>query len=440
MAGSHSQIISQESKNTPATQLRISSFSACVGAAKTGKMSPIMSTTRRSFALAAILLLGLLSLVDAAYLTLVHVDLETGAGGIGRICHALSKTGCEVTGGRFGELFGLPVAVIGGAGALATMAVTILALVRRRDNSDPSHALVVGLTGLALLTSILMAALSFVENAYCPFCVIWYLLNAASFAAAVAAFDRALGEAITGALKAASKPAGVLAVIIFCAGLGLGLAAYRQALVRIGAMVDQQVKTEIAAALARPRITDLDLRDQPRRRVGGPGEPILIVEFGDFECPYCRQLWVHSERYFAATTRPLEIVFINFPLDSACNVRSQSSLHPQACLAAYAGECALKQGHFWEYADRLFDRQPDLGRAQLIDTAATLGLDSAAFEQCLDDPATAAAIEADVSLGAKAKIRGTPMVLIDGHRLTGVVRRPFFEGMLNALQGPSPAH
>ncbi len=398
-----------------------------------------MSTTRRSLALAAILLLGLLSLVDAGYLTLVHVDLETGAGGIGRICHALSKTGCEVTGGRFGELFGLPVAVIGGAGVLATLAAAIVALVRRRDDAHPSHALLVGLTGVALLTSILMAVLSLVENAYCPFCVIWYLLNAASFAAAVAAHDRPIGQAITGALGACRRTVGVLAAVVFCIGIGLGQAGYRTALERIGAIVDQQVKTEIAAALARPRITDLDLRDQPRRRVGGPGEPILIVEFGDFECPYCRQLWVHSERYFAATARPLEVVFINFPLDSACNVRSQSTLHPQACLAAYAGECALGQGHFWEYADRLFDRQPDLGRAALIDTAAKLGLDIAAFEQCLDDPATAAAIKTDVSLGAKAKIRGTPMVLIDGHRLTGVIRRPFFEGILSALQGPIKA-
>ncbi|HFE44532.1 MAG TPA: hypothetical protein ENJ18_03420 [Nannocystis exedens] len=422
----------------PATGSMISSHHACVRAIKTGKMSTIMSTTRRSLALAAILLLGLLSLVDAGYLTLVHVDLETGAGGIGQICHALSKTGCEVTGGRFGELFGLPVAVIGGAGALATLAAAIVALVRLRDDTHPSHALVVGLTGLALLASVLMAVLSFVEHAYCPFCVIWYVLNTASFAAALAALDRSLGEAATGALRAAGKPVGVLAIIVFCASLGLGLAGYRKALTRIGRIVDQQVKTEIAAALARPRITDLDLRDQPRRRVGGPGEPTLIVEFGDFECPYCRQLWLHSERYFDATTRPLEIVFINFPLDSACNARSQSTLHPQACLAAYAGECALKQGRFWEYADRLFDQQPDLRRADLIDTALTLGLDSAAFEQCLDDPATAAAINADVALGAKAKIRGTPMVLIDGHRLTGVVRRPFLEGMLQAIQGPAP--
>ncbi len=397
-----------------------------------------MSTGQRSLALAALLLLALVSLADATYLTLVHVDLVTGAGGIGRICHALSKTGCEVTGGRFGDLLGIPVAVIGAAGVLAILVTTIVALVRRRDPEHPSHAVLFGLTGVALLASLLMGALSLVEGAYCPFCVIWYLLSAACFAAATASLDRPIAEGIRRFLPALGRPAGIIAVVSFAIGMGLFQLGYHRVLATIGAMVEVQVKEEIEAALARPRITDLDLQGQPRRRVGGPGEPTLIVEFGDFECPYCRQLWDHSERYFDGTSRPLEIVFINYPLDASCNARTEGSLHPQACFAAYAGECAEAQGRFWEYAGALFHRQPDLGRQALIDTAAKLGLDMPSFERCLDDPATAAAIVKDVNLGTKARIRGTPMVLIDGYKLAGVVRAPFLEGMLERVQGPAP--
>jgi len=398
-----------------------------------------MSTVRRSLALVTLFLLGLVALVDAAYLTLVHVDLETGAGGIGRICHALSKTGCEVTGGRFGDILGVPVAVLGGAGVLAIMVLAIVGLVRRRDDGHPSHALLVGLTGFALFASLVMAVISLIEGAYCPFCVIWYLLNAAMFALAFAVHDRALAPALADAAQALRRPPGIIAIITFAASLGLGQFFYNGALAWQTKVVDATVQQEINAALARPRITDLDLRGQPRRRVGGPGEPTLIVEFGDFECPYCRQLWDHSERYFDATSRPLEIVFINFPLDAACNSSSQGSLHPQACFAAYAGECAEQQGRFWEYADRLFALQPDLGRATLLETARELGLDMAKFEKCVDAPSTAAAIEADVNLGVKAKLRGTPMVLIGGYKLVGVVRAPFFEGMLTAVQGPAPS-
>lgn len=397
-----------------------------------------MSTGQRSLALAALLFLGLVSLADAAYLTLVHVDLVTGAGGIGRICHALSKTGCEVTGGRFGDLFGVPVAVIGAAGVLAILVTTIVALVRRRDPDHASHAVLFGLTGAALLASLLMGALSLVEGAYCPFCVIWYLLSAASFAAAAASFDRPLAEGVGHVLPALRRPAGVVAIVTFAVGLGLFQLGYTKVLGTIGSMVDVQVREEIEAALARPRITDLDLTGQPRRRVGGPGEPTLIVEFGDFECPYCRQLWDHSERYFAATSRPLEVVFVNYPLDASCNANTDGTLHPQACFAAYAGECAQAQGRFWEYAERLFHSQPDLGRADLIQAAADLGLDMPSFERCLDDPATAAAIVTDVNLGTRSRIRGTPMVLIDGYKLAGVVRAPFFEGMLSRIQGPAP--
>jgi protein-disulfide isomerase len=394
-----------------------------------------MSTLRRSLALAVIVLLGLVALADAAYLTLVHVDLETGAGGIGRICHALSKTGCEVTGGRFGDVLGVPVAVIGGGGALAILVTAVVALVRRRDDAHPSHALLVGLAAVALLVSLLMATLSLVESAYCPFCVFWYLLNIATFAAAVAAADRSIAASLRASVGGLRRPVGVLAILVFAAGVGLGMTAYLRVLTRITDVVAVTVREEIDAALARPQITDLDLKDQPRRRVGGPGEAIEIVEFSDFECPYCRQLWVHAERYFAETDRPLEVVFVNYPLDAACNANSSGSLHAQACLAAYASECAHKQGKFWEYADRLFDRQPDLGRAALLESAGALGLDLAAFEACLDDPATAEAVKIDVNLGTKARVRGTPSMLIGGYKLSGVIRRPFFEGMLSKIQG-----
>jgi protein-disulfide isomerase len=383
--------------------------------------------------------LGLVSLADAAYLTLVHVDLVTGAGGIGRICHALSKTGCEVTGGRFGDVLGVPVAVIGGGGALAILVTAVVALVRRRDDAHPSHALLVGLAAVALLVSLLMATLSLVESAYCPFCVFWYLLNIATFAAAVAAADRSIAASLRASVGGLRRPVGVLAILVFAAGVGLGMTAYLRVLTRITDVVAVTVREEIDAALARPQITDLDLKDQPRRRVGGPGEAIEIVEFSDFECPYCRQLWVHAERYFAETDRPLEVVFVNYPLDASCNANTDGALHPQACFAAYAGECAQAQGRFWEYAERLFHNQPDLGRADLIQAAADLGLDMPSFERCLDDPATAAAIVTDVNLGTKSRIRGTPMVLIDGYKLAGVVRAPFFEGMLSRIQGPAPS-
>lgn len=397
-----------------------------------------MSTLRRTLALVGVLLLALVALADAVYLTLVHVDLETGAGGIGRICHALSKTGCEVTGGRFGDLFGVPVAVIGGGGVLAIFVCAVIALARRRDDAHPSHPLLVLLSGGAVLASLVMAGLSAIERAYCPFCVFWYLLNAAMFAAAFAADGGGLGSAPARGLRALRRPVGWIIAAAMVVGVGVGQVGHGRALERVGALVAKQVEEEITATLARAPITDLDLSGQPRRRYGGPGEPVTIVELGDFECPYCRQLWFHAERYFEETKRPLEVVFVNFPLDSTCNPTTRGNLHQQACLAALAGECAESMGRFWEYADRLFERQPDLGRAALLESAGELGLDVDTFAACIDDPATAAAIRRDIVIGEKAGVRGTPTVLIGGYKLSGVVRRPFFEGILGRIQGPAP--
>ncbi|MEZ4449406.1 MAG: DsbA family protein [Nannocystaceae bacterium] len=397
-----------------------------------------MSTLRRTLALTGVVVLGLAALADAAYLTLVHVDLELGAGGVGKVCHAFSRTGCEVTGGRFGAIFGVPVAAIGGGGALAILASAILGVILRRRDDHPVHGLVVLLGLGAVIASLIMAGLSLVEGAYCPFCVFWYLINLSTFAAAVLASGRGVGESVRLGLGGLVSPVGLGALAAFVAGVGGYLALEGAAHDRIAPEVAVMHQLDIHEALSRPQVK-LDLGDNPRKQInqGAAGDPIELVEFSDFECPYCRTLWEQAEGYFEATTRPITVVFLNFPLDAACNPMTSSSMHPQACLAAYAGECAHQQGRFWTYADRLFDRQPDLSRADLLEAAGDEGLDVGKFEACLDDPATAQAVRADIELGRKAGVRGTPTVLFDGYRVSGVLRRPFFEAMLTRLRGPA---
>ncbi len=392
-----------------------------------------MSKHRRALALAGVVLLALAGVADGIYLSLVHIDLELGGGGIGRLCHALSRTGCEVTGGRYGALFGLPVALVGAAGALATLVVALLALARRRDDRHPSHAALVGLAAASVAASLLMALLSALEGGYCPFCVVWYGINALLLVLALVAARRPLAELAPAAVQSPASAPGLVALGVFAAGLGGGAHWYGGAFARSEAALDARVRHDLDAILARPPLRGLDLQGNPRRRVGGPGEPVTIVEFSDFECPYCRQLWDHTERYFAATARPLEVVFVNYPLDAACNPAARAGMHEHACLAALASECADRQGRFWDYADRVFEHQPDLARATLLGHADALGLDRVSFETCLDDPATRTAIDADLTLARAAGVTGTPTVVIGGYKITGVVRRPLLDALLDAI-------
>jgi protein-disulfide isomerase len=161
--------------------------------------------------------------------------------------------------------------------------------------------------------------------------------------------------------------------------------------------------------------------------VKGPADaPFTIVEFSDFECPACGHAF-GDLRDLVRTRSDVKLVFRNFPLDSRCNREMQQQLHPDACQAAAAAECAGQQDRFWEYHDLLFEHQKALDRDSLFRYARDLGLDITQFRTCLDDPATMARIAEDVSAGARLGIESTPTIFINGRRVPGALERPYYD-------------
>jgi protein-disulfide isomerase len=102
-------------------------------------------------------------------------------------------------------------------------------------------------------------------------------------------------------------------------------------------------------------------------------------------------------------------------------------MHASACLAAYAAECAGRQGRFWEYHDVLFENGRQLGRDALVGYAERLGLDVRAFDQCLDDPATRARVAADVEAASRAGVNSTPTLFINGRLVEGALERAYYD-------------
>jgi protein-disulfide isomerase len=137
---------------------------------------------------------------------------------------------------------------------------------------------------------------------------------------------------------------------------------------------------------------------------------VELVEFADLECPYCRDAAPSLRRVLERLDGRVRLRFRHFPIESR---------HPHALRAALAAEAAGRQGAFWAMHDRLFDHQKALEDADLLGHAAALGLDVGRFETDLDDPALAAAVEADRQAGAEAGVRSTPAFFIDGRRYGG---------------------
>jgi len=146
--------------------------------------------------------------------------------------------------------------------------------------------------------------------------------------------------------------------------------------------------------------------DEAVDHVRGPSSARLIIEYGDYECPYSRQALRAIERVERQLEGGVRFAFRHFPL---------TDIHPHALAAAAAAEAAALQGRFWEMHDLLFHRQKALEDGDLRGYAAELGLDVARFDHDRSGAAVLERIRRDVESGiASGEVRGTPTLFVDG--------------------------
>ena len=175
---------------------------------------------------------------------------------------------------------------------------------------------------------------------------------------------------------------------------------------------------KIAILLDVPRAT-VDVGDAPRR--GGPSPAVTVIEFGDYQCPFCRGIQATLQQLQEKYGDKVSFVFKDFPL---------REIHPQAQSAAEAASCAREQDRFWEFHDAMF-AAPSLSPAALEGLAVSLRLDLSRFHQCLVSHKFAARIDADIEQGKQMGMSGTPAFNINGAVLTGAQSSAEFERLID---------
>jgi predicted DsbA family dithiol-disulfide isomerase len=147
-------------------------------------------------------------------------------------------------------------------------------------------------------------------------------------------------------------------------------------------------------------------------RVRGPANaPITIVEFSDFECPYCGRAEQTLRQLVVKYPAQIRLAYRDFPLDS----------HPRARPSAEASRCALAQGKYWQYHDLLFANQEHLQDGDLSKLAAQVGMDRKKFDECTAQRIYKADIQRDLDEGERLGINGTPVFFVNGISLSGAV-------------------
>jgi protein-disulfide isomerase len=151
-----------------------------------------------------------------------------------------------------------------------------------------------------------------------------------------------------------------------------------------------------------------DMANFPSR---GPADaPVTIVEFADFECPYCARLHTKLRALEKNNEGKIRLVYRQFPLPD---------LHPHAVRAAEASLCAYEQHRFWEFHDSLFADQKNLDASSLREKAKELSLDMPSFTRCLDSEKYATAVRNELADGAQSGVHATPTIFINGRYLAG---------------------
>jgi protein-disulfide isomerase len=204
---------------------------------------------------------------------------------------------------------------------------------------------------------------------------------------------------------------------------------------RIRSFLDEQRTAEITADL-RKRANVTLLLEPPRVTVAaegpslGPADaPVTIIEFSDFQCPYCGRASSTVKQIHERYPKQVRIVYRNLPLDS---------IHPHARPAAEAAACAHAQGRFWEFHDRVFANQRAITPPDLQRYAKEVGLDVAAYDQCVTERKFQALVDLDLKAAAAAASSagkrglGTPAFFVNGILLSGAKPASEFYQLIDA--------
>lgn len=173
--------------------------------------------------------------------------------------------------------------------------------------------------------------------------------------------------------------------------------------------LQQRIDRERGVTIAyQPYRLEFDHAGSPA--LGSSGAAVEVVEFSDFQCPYCRQFAPNLKRVKEEFGDKVRVVYRQYPI---------ASIHPFAFKASEASLCAHDQGKFWELHDMMFSEQEKLAVADLKDKARRAGVDQKKFDGCLDSGKYVEQVQADLAEGLRIGVSGTPAVYVNGIQLDG---------------------
>jgi predicted DsbA family dithiol-disulfide isomerase len=182
-----------------------------------------------------------------------------------------------------------------------------------------------------------------------------------------------------------------------------------------------RAEAEISYSLPVPILPRQDIDHANAPALGPENAPVTIVEFSDFQCPYCTRARDVLKQLVEDYPQDLKVVYRDFPLGQ----------HARAKPAAAAAQCAHEQERFWPYHDALFDHPEKLEDADLLIYAEDMGLDKDKFVKCLASERPERAVDAHIAAAQRLGVNGTPALFINGVKLIGLLPLPLMRALID---------
>jgi protein-disulfide isomerase len=341
----------------------------------------------------------------------IHFEIHTNPS-FHSFCAIDRKVNCDlVARSSFAVFFGVPVAAWGIFGYAVAAVVSLWGTRSHRPLLAAGFGLYLGLA--FAMTSIALGTISvLLISAVCILCIATYAVNVLFFLCALlAARPFGLAAALADPIRAVrSRPLRALAIL---AGLAVGA---------LGLMVAHPSywKGRHETERHRPAEPTLPTGIEPGggHFIGAEKPAVTLVEFSDYECPYCRQAHAQLRALLERYPNQLRLVHRHYPLDQSCNSSLKAPMHENSCFAAMIAECAGRQGRFWQANDYLFEEARMLNARTNSEIAHDLGINAATLESCLREEGPRA-VALDVDEGNRLGIQGTPTFFVDGKTYTG---------------------
>lgn len=390
--------------------------------------APASRPARSRGLLSACLVLALLGVGLSIELTRIHFLTHTDPG-YASICAISERINCNTVAlSPFSVLAGLPVSLWGLFGYLLMAILSGWGLARRAAPGWPI-GLLFSTFVLAALFSSTLGAISLLEiDSICLFCLGTYLVNGLLLVLGVVLLAR---QRLSPAAAVVADLRLMAARPWLSAGLGLvALTVVATAELAVPAYWRHLPWAEL------PRLPE-GVDQDGHHWIGAERPLVTIVEFSDYECPYCRSAHKALRELLGRYRDTVRLVHRHFPLDQGCNPAIKKVIHRDACRLAFAVECAGEQGRFWEMGDAVFGTQ-DFTPAGQVDVgrlATELGLDHARFTACLTSAGPRARIGADAAAGHALDIKGTPTFYVGQRPFLGQVPEAYLRDLVNAARG-----